>query len=143
MFRRHKKNIDIFLVHPGGPFWKNKDEGAWSIPKGEYEASEDPLKAAIREFEEETGSVPAGDFLPLSAIRLKSGKQINAWAVEGEIDPETIVSNLISIDWPPKSGKKLEIPEVDKAGWFSIAEGMKKINPAQASFIRELEEHLV
>ncbi|HTE07722.1 MAG TPA: NUDIX domain-containing protein, partial [Flavitalea sp.] len=91
MYRRHKKIIEVFLVHPGGPFWKNKDEGAWSIPKGEYEASEDPLKAAIREFEEETGSSPAGGFLLLSAIRLKSGKQVIAWAVEGEIDPATIV----------------------------------------------------
>lgn len=143
LYRKTSKKLEVFLVHPGGPFWKNKDAGAWSIPKGEYTDDEDPLQAAIREFEEETGTLLSGDFIELTAIRQKAGKQVKAWAVEGDMDPKTVVSNTFPIEWPPKSGKWIQAPEVDKAGWFTLEEAEQKINPAQVAFLEELKNRLI
>jgi len=130
--------MQVFLVHPGGPFFKNKDLGAWSIPKGEFLDDEDALAAAKREFEEETGKAIGGDFFELKPVRLKSGKTVHAWAIEGDINHETITSNLFEMEWPPKSGKKQSFPEIDRAGWFEIDEAKLKINAAQVGFIVEL-----
>ena len=138
LFRITKNIPEFFLVHPGGPFWKNKDSGAWSIPKGEFEDGEDPLKAAQREFEEETGQKINGDFVKLNAVKLKSGKMVYAWAIEKDIDPKILLSNTIQIEWPPKSGKKIEIPEVDKGEWFLLDEAKEKINPAQVSLLNQV-----
>lgn len=128
----------VFLAHPGGPFWKTKDLESWSIPKGEYTAAENPLDAAIREFEEEIGTRLQGDFIALSPVKLKSGKMVLAWALEGDVDAQNIVSNTFEIEWPPKSGIKQSFPEIDKAEWFSIETALVKINPAQQDLIREL-----
>ena len=138
LYRFNKKNIEVFLVHPGGPFWKNKDEGAWSVPKGEYEKDEDPLKAAIREFKEETGISIEGDFISLKPVKLKSGKLVKAWALEKDIDATAVKSNTFLLEWPPRSGKKIEVPEVDKAEWFTIPEAKKKINAGQLPLLDEL-----
>jgi predicted NUDIX family NTP pyrophosphohydrolase len=143
MYRLVKKNPEFFLVHPGGPFWKNKDAGAWSIPKGEFTEEEDPLKAAMREFEEETGTRLAGDdFFPLGSTKLKSGKIVFAWALKGNIDAGKIKSNTFPLEWPPKSGKKIMVEEVDRAEWFSVEDAKEKINPAQVVFIERLTEKL-
>jgi len=131
--------LQVFLVHPGGPFFKNKDLGAWSIPKGEFPEDEDPLLAAKREFLEETGQPIDGNFIKLKPVTLKSGKTVHAWAVEGDIDHETIFSNLFEMEWPPKSGKKQSFPEIDRAAWFVIGEAKEKVNPAQAALIDELD----
>jgi predicted NUDIX family NTP pyrophosphohydrolase len=138
LYRKVNNNLQIFLVHPGGPFFKNKDLGSWSIPKGEFLEAEEPLAAAKREFEEETGQAISGDFIALDPVRLKSGKKIYAWAVEGDINHETIFSNLFEMEWPPKSGKKQSFPEIDRAEWFEVNEAKLKINGAQATFIEEL-----
>jgi predicted NUDIX family NTP pyrophosphohydrolase len=138
LYRKINNQLQIFLVHPGGPFFKNKDLGAWSIPKGEFLEDEEPLAAAKREFEEETGQTIDGNFIPLNLVKLKSGKKVYAWAVEGDINHETIFSNLFEMEWPPKSGKKQSFPEIDRAGWFGVAEAKLKINIAQAAFIEEL-----
>ena len=130
--------MQVFLVHPGGPFFKNKDLGAWSIPKGEFVNGEEALVAAKREFEEETGQAIDGDFNELKPVRLKSGKTVHAWAIEGDINHETITSNLFEMEWPPKSGKKQSFPEIDRAGWFEVEEAKLKINGAQVGFIEEL-----
>jgi len=130
--------LQVFLVHPGGPFFKNKDLGAWSIPKGEFPEDEDPLLAAKREFLEETGQPIDGDFIKLKPVTLKSGKTVHAWAVEGDIDHETIFSNLFEMEWPPKSGKKQSFPEIDRAAWFDLDEAKAKISPGQAGLIVEL-----
>src|ERR1700756_374698 len=119
LYSRQSPVLEVFLVHPGGPFWAKKDLGAWSIPKGEYAAGEDPLEAARREFAEETGFAPDGEFVSLGTIRQAGGKLVSAWAVEGDCDPAQIQSNLCTIEWPPRSGRKIEIPEVDRAAWFS------------------------
>ena len=140
MFRFREGQIEYFLVHPGGPFWANKDLGAWSIPKGEFQEPEDPLLAAIREFGEETGTEPAGVFLPLPPVVQKAGKVVLAWAVEGNVDAAGIQSNHYRIEWPPHSGKWSSYPEVGKAGWFADAEAREKINPAQAAFIDALQQ---
>ncbi|HSQ44829.1 MAG TPA: NUDIX domain-containing protein [Ginsengibacter sp.] len=140
LYRTWKNLLEVFLVHPGGPFWKNKDDGAWSIPKGEFEDSEEPLKAAIREFLEETGKKVSGKFLKLHTVQQKSGKNIFAWALEKNIDPAEIISNSFTIEWPPHSGKFQSFPEVDKCGWFLINEAKKKINTAQVSLLTELEQ---
>lgn len=137
VFKRSPE-LQFFLVHPGGPFWAKKDEGAWSIPKGEFEEGEPPLEAAKREFEEETGQAIEGDFRPLAPITQKSGKKVFAWAVEAEIDPERIESNRFEMEWPPKSGKLASFPEVDRAAWFPMEIAVKKINPAQVPFLEEL-----
>ncbi|RYG02793.1 MAG: NUDIX domain-containing protein [Chitinophagaceae bacterium] len=142
LYRNTNELPEVFLVHPGGPFWKNKDLGAWSIPKGEYALGENPLDCAKREFEEETGQAIEGYFIPLDAIKQSGGKTVYAWAVEGNIDAEKIVSNTIMIPWPPKSGKLLEIPEVDRGAWFVFDEAKFKIIPAQAAFIVQLQDLL-
>jgi predicted NUDIX family NTP pyrophosphohydrolase len=142
LYRKTDDNLQIFLVHPGGPFYKNKELGAWSIPKGEFLDDEEPLTAAKREFEEETGQVINGNFNSLTPVKLKSGKKIYAWAIEGDIDPETILSNLFEMEWPPKSGKKQSFREIDRAGWFETDEAKLKINTAQAAFIVELEKKM-
>lgn len=139
LYRRCIGGLELLLVHPGGPFWKNKDDGAWSIPKGEYEPGEDPLSAARREFEEETGMPPpGGQFIPLGEVIQKSGKVVTAWALEGDCDAEAIRSNGFSLEWPPKSGKMQEFPEVDRAAWFSLDEARKKLNPSQCAFLDRL-----
>ena len=130
--------MQVFLVHPGGPFFKNKDEGSWSVPKGEYFPDEDSLTAAKREFQEETGHEITGNFTALNPIKQKGGKTVLAWAVEGNIDPEEIKSNTFEIEWPPRSGKKQTFNEIDRAEWFDMATAKIKINPAQAALIDEL-----
>jgi predicted NUDIX family NTP pyrophosphohydrolase len=141
VYRVHYGQAEVFLVHPGGPFWAKKDAGAWSIPKGEFE-EEDPLAAAQREFKEETGFEITGAFQPLAPVTLKSGKVVHAWAVEGDLDASQVHSNLFELEWPPRSGKKLSVPEVDRGAWFSLQAGLEKINPAQAGFIQELAQLL-
>jgi predicted NUDIX family NTP pyrophosphohydrolase len=138
LYKTDGGNPQFFLVHPGGPFWKNKDKGAWSIPKGEFADNENALDAAVREFEEETGTRLKGSFTPLEPIKLKSGKTVCAWAIAGDINADAITSNTFEIEWPPKSGKKLTIPEVDRGGWFTRDEALVKINPAQASFVLQM-----
>jgi len=138
LFRKTNNILEIFLVHPGGPFFKNKDEGSWSIPKGEFSDDEEGLAAAKREFEEETGQAIDGEFISLGTIRQKSGKNVYAWAIEGDINHETIFSNTCEVEWPPRSGKKLTIPEIDRAAWFEVVEAKQKINPAQAELIDRL-----
>lgn len=138
LFRKKDSDVQIFLVHPGGPFWKNKDVGAWSIPKGEFTDGEEPLIAAIREFKEETGHDLKGIPFSLSPIKQKGGKLVYAWGLEGDIDAEAIISNCFKIEWPYKSGKWQNYPEVDKAGWFAIQEAKIKINSGQAPLIDDL-----
>jgi predicted NUDIX family NTP pyrophosphohydrolase len=135
-------NPEFFLVHPGGPFWAKKDLGSWSIPKGEFDDTEDALTAAKREFKEETGTDISGNFIPLIPITQKAGKQVYAWAVQGDIDAEAIQSNTFKMEWPPKSGQWKSYLEVDKAGWFDIKTAKEKINPAQVVLIEELLEKL-
>ncbi|KPK91068.1 MAG: NUDIX hydrolase [Deltaproteobacteria bacterium SM23_61] len=142
MFRRVSGGVEVFLVHPGGPFWARKDEGAWSIPKGEYASGEDPLETARREFQEETGFQASGEFIPLTSLKQPSGKVISAWALEGDCDAASIRSNTFSMEWPPRSGKQQEFPEVDRAGWFTIPAGKEKILKGQAPFLEELSEIL-
>jgi predicted NUDIX family NTP pyrophosphohydrolase len=134
--------LEVFLVHPGGPFWKNKDAGAWSIPKGEFAADEDPLEAAKREFREETGQQIGGEFIPLGSIRQKGGKIVQAWAVRAEVDAENIRSNTFAMEWPPRSGKIGEFPEVDRAGWFAIPVAAIKIIEAQREMLDTLQSIL-
>jgi predicted NUDIX family NTP pyrophosphohydrolase len=136
---RFTPSLEIFLVHPGGPFWAKKDEGAWSIPKGEFE-EEDPLAAALREFEEETGVALSGDFIPLAPVKLKSGKMVHAFAQENMLQVQNFTSNTCTIIWPPSSGKKMEIPEVDRWEWFDIITARKKINSGSLPLIEELLE---
>jgi predicted NUDIX family NTP pyrophosphohydrolase len=138
MFRVTNAVPEFFLVHPGGPFFKNKDEGVWTIPKGEYNDEEEALSAAKREFFEETGIDVAGPFIQLTPIRQKSGKWVSAWAVQGDIDPDKVRSNKFTIEWPPKSNKLREFPEIDRAGWFAREEALLKLNPAQTAFVDEL-----
>ncbi|WP_431211791.1 NUDIX domain-containing protein [Puia sp. P3] len=140
LYRRKSDLLEVFLVHPGGPFWKNKDAGSWTIPKGEFTNDEPALDAAVREFREETGFLLKGPFQPLSPIRQKGGKRVYAWASRGDIDAAAIVSNTVEIEWPRKSGKHQSIPEVDKAAWFTIGQAREYINPAQIAFLEELEE---
>jgi len=136
MYRSRQNAVEVFLVHPGGPIWRKKD--SWTIPKGEYLDDEDPLEAAQREFQEETSFVAAGPFHPLGEIRQPSGKIVIAWAMEGDCDPAKLVSNTCFIEWPPRSGKKLEIPEVDRGEWFYIAAARRKIFEAQIPFLDRL-----
>lgn len=142
MYRVCNGAIEVLLVHPGGPFWRNKDKGAWSIPKGEIEADEDALSAAQREFQEETGIQPRGPFIPLESVTLKSRKVVQAWAFEGDCDPAAIKSNTFTLEWPPKSGKMQEVPEIDKAAFWRLNEARLKINPAQVAFLDRLEKAL-
>jgi predicted NUDIX family NTP pyrophosphohydrolase len=142
MYRVRKGCLEVLLVHPGGPYWANKDLGVWSIPKGEYDPGEDPLEAAKREFEEETGLVATDKFMPLTALKQRSGKVISAWAFQGDCDPTTIKSNTFLMEWPPRSGKQQSFPEVDRAGWFSISVAKGKINKGQVRFLDELASNL-
>ena len=130
--------VEVLLVHPGGPLWVKKDLGAWSIPKGEYPADEDPLAAAKRELEEETGFRVEGNFVTLGEITQRSGKIVVAWALEADFDPANLRSNTFSMEWPPRSGRQAEFPEVDRAAWFSIAEAREKILPGQLPFLDRL-----
>ncbi|MES2627595.1 MAG: NUDIX domain-containing protein [Bacteroidota bacterium] len=140
LYRKTASGFLFFLVHPGGPFFKNKDLGSWSIPKGEFEDDEDPLTAAIREFHEETGTLLSGDFIALDPVKLKSGKKIFAWAMEGDVDVKTVVSNDFELEWPPRSGRKVSFPEIDKAEWFDESQALGKLNVAQGDLIRQLME---
>jgi predicted NUDIX family NTP pyrophosphohydrolase len=142
MYRRRPEGLEVFLAHPGGPFFRNKDDGAWSIPKGEVDGEEDLLSAAKREFEEETGLVPTSPLIALSPIKQKSGKTVHAWAFEGDCDPAKIVSNSFELEWPPRSGKRQTFPEIDRAEFFDLATAAVKINPAQAALLDELAERL-
>jgi len=141
LYRRHGAVLEVLLVHPGGPFWAKKDDGAWSIPKGEYEAGEDPLTAAKREFEEETGAsmsaVSHGDFLALTPIKQAGGKTVTAWSVAGDFDPSQLRSNVFEMEWPPKSGRKKEFPEADRAAWFSPEDARRKLLASQAPLLDE------
>ena len=142
LFRKNKGDLEVFLVHPGGPFWKNKDEGAWSIPKGELNEDEETLPAAIREFFEETGLLVSGHFIPLNPVQLKSGKKVFAWALEKDIDADNIFSNNFEMEWPPRSGKMQSFPEVDRGEWFTVAQAKKKINGGQLDFLKKLENKI-
>src|SRR5271155_3873963 len=135
MYRFRESQIEVFLVHPGGPFWAKKDLEAWSIPKGEYSEGEDPLMAARREFNEETGFEAVGNFLDLGTIRQAGGKFVSVWAVEGDCDPAQLRSNTCMIEWPPRSGRQIEIPEVDSGAWFSIGEARQRILKSQVPVI--------
>jgi predicted NUDIX family NTP pyrophosphohydrolase len=139
MYRIQSAELEVLLVHLGGPFWARKDEGAWFIPKGEIDLGEDEFSAAKREFEEETGIKPEGDFIPLGRVRHKSGKTVAAWAFEGACDPASIKSNMFSMEWPPRSGKKKEFPEVDRAQWFPIEAAGPKIHPDEFQLLKRLE----
>jgi predicted NUDIX family NTP pyrophosphohydrolase len=142
LYRCRDSRLEIFLVHPGGPYWRNKDSGAWSIPKGEFEKAEDPLQAAKREFHEETGFSVDGSFIALSPVRQAGGKVVHAWAVEGDCDAESIKSNSFTLEWPPRSGQRKEFLEVDRAGWFSIELAREKILNGQIMLLDELQQVL-
>lgn len=142
LYRQSYKGLEVFLVHPGGPYWAKKDEGAWSLPKGELVEGEDALQAARREFHEETGFAIDGAFMELTPLKQPSGKIIYAWAVEGEIDASSVRSNLFSMEWPPKSGRRQDFPEVDRGGWFTIAQAREKLRSGQVGFLEELQEKL-
>ena len=143
MFRFKSGQLQVFLVHPGGPFWAKKDEGAWSIPKGELEENEPPIEAAIREFEEEIGVKPQGEFLDLGSVKQRGGKTVYAWAFAGDYDEaKPIKSNTFTLEFPPHSGKIQEFPEIDKAVFFEVEEAMRKINSAQAEFVVRLQKML-
>jgi predicted NUDIX family NTP pyrophosphohydrolase len=139
LYRRDGRGTEVLLVHPGGPFWAKKDEGAWSIPKGELAPGEDALARARAEFEEETGAAIDGDFRPLAPCRQAGGKRIQAWAIEGAFDPAALRSNTFLLEWPPRSGRRQEFPEVDRAEWFDLATARTKINPGQRPLLDELE----
>jgi predicted NUDIX family NTP pyrophosphohydrolase len=142
MYRRRKKTLEVFLIHPGGPFWSKKDLGAWSVPKGEYRADEDPLSAAKREFTEETGLQPGKEFIDLTPAKQAGGKVVRAWAFEGDADPTAITSNTFSMEWPPRSGQHQSFPEVDRAAWFPIEEATQRILKGQVPLLVELQ-HLL
>ncbi|MEJ7912116.1 MAG: NUDIX domain-containing protein [Chitinophagaceae bacterium] len=138
LYRHAGADIEVFLVHPGGPFWQKKDTGAWTIPKGEFQIGEDPLGCAIREFAEETGALLSGHFRSLGSVQQKVGKKIHAWCLEGNLEAELIVSNTFEMEWPPRSGKRQSFPEVDRGKWFSLSAARLKINPAQEALLEEL-----
>lgn len=142
VYRGGAGGLEVLLVHPGGPYWRNKDDGAWSIPKGEFDESEDPLAAARREFEEETGAVPHGALLPLEPVRQPGGKVVHAWAVRGDFDPATLRSSTFTMEWPPRSGRLRVFPEVDRAAWLPLGEARRKILRGQEPLLTQLEEKL-
>ncbi|HWW20807.1 MAG TPA: NUDIX domain-containing protein [Steroidobacteraceae bacterium] len=142
LYRRRQNELQVFLIHMGGPLWAHKDAGAWSIPKGEYGADEEPLQAAQREFHEETGARVSGPFLGLQPIRQRSGKMVSAWATEGEFDPAQLRSNLFTLEWPPGSGRMQQFPEADRGAWFSLAEAGGRIIPGQQGLLAELQSLL-
>jgi predicted NUDIX family NTP pyrophosphohydrolase len=139
MYRIQEGELQVLLAHPGGPFFKNKDEGAWTIPKGEIDQGEDLLEAAKREFKEEIGVTPTGPFIALTPITQKGGKIVHAWAFKGDCDPAAIVSNTFRIEWPPRSGRLTDFPEIDRAEFFDVAAAIRKIKAAQAPLIDELQ----
>jgi len=143
LYRRNGTGVEVLLAHPGGPFWLHRDEGAWSIPKGEVELGEEELDVARREFHEETGhEAPSRQCLSLGEVRLKSGKYVVGWACEGELDPAKAVSNKTTVEWPPRSGRQMTIPEVDRVEWFEPDEARRRLNPAQSVFVDRLLERL-
>ena len=142
MYRRVNGAVQIFLVHPGGPYWSKKNEGAWTIPKGEYESDEEPLRAAVREFQEETGFGVSEPFLELGAIRQKSGKIVTAWAFEGDCDATKLVSNTCEIEWPPRSKQRIVIPEIDQGSWFALSEAADMMRQEQQPFLDRLQKLL-
>lgn len=142
LYRLHEGALSVLLAHPGGPYWARKDHGAWSLPKGELAPGEPPEVAARREFREETGHDAEGPLVPLGTCRQRSGKQVHAFAVEGEFDPASLVSNAIEIEWPPRSGVRKAIPEIDRVAWFDLATARERILPAQAVFLERLEQLL-
>lgn len=139
LYRRRAGILEVFLVHPGGPFWAKRDAGAWTIPKGEIDEGEDELAAARRETAEETGFAPEGDFMALPPIRQKAGKVVVAWAIEAECDPSQLRSNLFSMQWPPRSGRTAEFPEIDRGAWFSMEEARGKLLEAQLPLLESLQ----
>jgi predicted NUDIX family NTP pyrophosphohydrolase len=142
LYRIRGQTLEVLLVHPGGPYWQRKDAGAWSIPKGELEEGADALATAQREFEEETGSRPEGEFIPLAPLKQPSGKLVYAWTLRGDIDASSIKSNTFALEWPPRSGQRQEFPEVDRGEWFSIPIAKSKILPGQLGFLDELLAYL-
>lgn len=142
LYRMQSGQLEVLLVHPGGPFWSKKDEGAWFVPKGELNVGEEPLAGAKREFEEETGLKPEGEFLALGSVKQKSGKTIVAWAFEGDCDPSSIKSNTFTIEWPPKSGRQQEFPEIDRAGFFTVTQAKAKMHPVEYPLVLRLHELL-
>ena len=138
VYRKGASGLEVLLVHPGGPFWQKKDAGAWSIPKGELDAGEDPLACARREFAEELGTTIDGDFVLLRPVKQKSGKLVRAWAVESEVDVQNVHSNTFTMEWPPRSGRMQEFPEADRVAYFPLSEAREKINPAQMALLDEL-----
>jgi predicted NUDIX family NTP pyrophosphohydrolase len=142
VYRKRDGNIEVLLVHPGGPFWKNKDSGAWSIPKGEFTEGEEPLEVAKREFQEEIGQSIDGSFQPLTPVKQRSGKSVYAWSIEADLDVSHVKSNTFTFEWPPHSGKQQEFPEVDRAEWFSLNAASERINDGQRELLRQLESLL-
>lgn len=143
MFRRTAgAAVEVLLAHPGGPYWTRKDAGAWTLPKGEFEDGEDALACALREFQEETGCTPTGPFTPLGEVRQKSGKRVTAWAFEGDLDPALLASNLFEMEWPPRSGRLQQFPEVDRVEWFGLEDARAKLLPAQLPFLERLAQTL-
>jgi predicted NUDIX family NTP pyrophosphohydrolase len=142
MYRKQKGGLEVLLVHPGGPFWKNKDDGAWFVPKGEINPGEDTLEAAQREFQEETGLIPEGQFLSLGSVKHKGGKTVTAWAFAGDCDTASIKSNPFEMEWPPKSGKRAQFPEIDHAEFFTAEAAREKMHAAEFEFIGRLEKAL-
>lgn len=142
LFRRREGSLEVLLVHPGGPLWARKDEGAWSIPKGEIGDTEDALAAARREVTEETGAGPSGPFIALSLVRQTGGKIVHVWAVESDFDPASLTSNLFEMEWPPKSGTRRSFPEVDRAAWFDLDTAARKILASQAIVLQHLAERI-
>jgi len=142
MYRRLQGSLEVLIVHPGGPFWKNKEEGAWSIPKGEFLPGQDPLKTAKREFKEELGKAVSGKFVELRPVFQAGGKVVYGWAVEGDLDTTKILSNEFDLEWPPRSGRFIKVPEVDRAEWVDLVTARTKLNAAQVGFVDQLEEIL-
>jgi predicted NUDIX family NTP pyrophosphohydrolase len=142
MYRKRKGELEVLLVHPGGPFWKNKYDGAWFVPKGEIDPGEDPLEAAHREFQEETGLFPEGQFLSLGSVKHKGGKTVTAWAFAGDCDTASIKSNTFEMEWPPKSGKRVQFPEIDRAEFFTVETAREKMHALEFEFLGRLENAL-
>jgi predicted NUDIX family NTP pyrophosphohydrolase len=142
MYRLRNRHLELFLVHPGGPFWAKKDLGAWSLPKGEYVEGEIPLEAAQREFQEETGFTAQGSFLELGTVQQSGGKLVSAWAFAGDCDPGGLISNRCQLEWPPRSGRMMEFPEVDRGGWFPLGEARERILKSQSPFLDRLSQML-
>lgn len=143
LYRRVEGAVEVLIAHPGGPYWRNKDNGAWSLPKGELDDGEDAQRTAIREFAEEIGyTVEVGDLVPLGSIRQKSGKTVHAWAAKGDLDPDQIVSNTFTMEWPPRSGRHQDFPEIDAVAWVDPATAVVKLNAAQGDFVRRLIQFL-